>query len=166
MNPGDGPSGLRVYCTLTEPGPGTRKFFSILCVCMAKNYVLAAWTEKGKVRMIPSLVNELSIPYREEIERLEGNRENYRREVGWLLARSRAHEAFARFLLRVGYPKEAYLEFENAAKVCAYGAGFPTPPLLSRFLSMHGECMDLTAGNRLLQLRYAGSELESLYEGL
>ena len=115
--------------------------------------------------MIPSLVNELSIPYRDEIGRLEACREDFRREVGWLLARSRAHEKFARFLLRVGYPTEAYHEFENAAKVCAYGAEFPTPPLLFRFLSMHGECMDLSAGSRLLQQIYAGSELESLYEG-
>lgn len=159
------PSGLGVSCALRELRPGTREFFIKTVCCMANKYVLAAWTEKGKVHMIPSLVNELSIPYREEIGRLEECRDDYRREVGWLLARSRAHERFARFLLRVGYPQEAYVEFENAAKVCAYGADFPTPPLLFRFLSMHGECKDLAAGSRLLRLRYAGSELESLYEG-
>ena len=140
---------------------------------MAKKYVLAAWTEKGKVHMIPTLVNEIAAPYRERIESLETRRKDFETEVGWLLAKSRAHENFARFLLRVGYPKEAYVEYENAAKVCALcsdtlllqgdNCGHRTLPLLYRFLSMHRECLRLASSHPLLQSRYKGSELESLY---
>ena len=140
---------------------------------MAKKYVLAAWTENGKVHMIPSIVNEIAAPYRERIDSLETRRHDFETEVGWLLAKSRAHENFARFLLRVGYPKEAYVEYENAAKVCALcsdnlwlqgdNCGYPTLPLLYRFLSMHRECLRLASANPLLQKCYKGSELESLY---
>ena len=86
-----------------------------------KKYALAAWTEHGRIHMIPSLVNELSVPYREKIERLESQWNVDRtdgQEIGWILAKSRSHEEFARFLLRVGYPKEAYTEYKNAATVC------------------------------------------------
>ena len=84
-----------------------------------KKYTLVAWTEKGQVRMIPSLVNEASLPYREKIHRIE-SRGDVRDKVGFLLAQSRAHEEFARFLLSVGHPREAYVEFENAAEVCTW----------------------------------------------
>ena len=140
---------------------------------MAKKYVLAAWTENGKVHMIPSLVNELSVPYRERIENLETRSQDFETEVGWLLAQSRAHENFARFLLRVGYPREAYIEYENAAIVCSRCSDtlwlqddnccYPTLPLLYRFLSMHRECVRLASSNPFLDNRYKGSELESLY---
>ena len=129
-----------------------------------KKYTLAAWTENGQVRMIPSLVNELSVPYREKIERLKGLWQEVENEVGWLLAQSRAHEEFARFLLRVGYPNEAYVEFENAAKVCLYcsdslwlqGARgeFPTLPLYYRFLAMHRQCVLLTKESPVLKNCY------------
>ena len=141
-----------------------------------KKYALAAWTENGQIRMIPSLVNELSVPYREKIEHLEGQwnvDRNEGEEIGYILAKSRAHEAFARFLLRVGYPKEAYLEYENAAKVCLYcsdnlwlqgvSGDFPVLPLYHRFLAMHRQCVLLTEGNPVLKARYEQGELKGLY---
>ena len=137
-----------------------------------KKYTLVAWTEKGQVRMIPSLVNEASLPYREKIHRIE-SRGNDRDEVGFLLAQSRAHEEFARFLLSVGHPREAYVEFENAAEVCTwcpdelwnYGdeGFFPELRLFRRFLSMHGECFRLALEDRFLQLAYEGSRLQRDY---
>ena len=137
-----------------------------------KKYTLVAWTEKGQVRMIPSLVNEASLPYREKIHRLE-SRGNDRDKVGFLLAQSRAHEEFARFLLSVGHPREAYVEFENAAEVCTWcpdelwnqgdEGGFPELRLFRRFLSMHGECLRLALEDRFLQLSYEGSQLQRDY---
>lgn len=142
-----------------------------------KKYALAAWTEGGRIRMIPSLVNELSVPYREKIERLDGQWNVDRtdgQEIGWILAKSRAHEDFARFLLRVGYPKEAFIEYENAAKVCLYCSDrlwlqgvrgdFPALPLYHRFLAMHRQCLRLTEGNPVLQGCYQQGELKGLYE--
>ena len=139
---------------------------------MAK-YTLAAWTENGEVRMIPSLINEMSVPYREKIERIEAQWETVENEIGWLLARSRAHEDFARFLLRVGHPREAYEEFKNAAEVCTLCSDelwlqgdtcdFPALPLFRRFLAMHRQCMLLVRNDRYLQGRYLGSQFDSRY---
>ena len=137
-----------------------------------KKYTLVAWTEKGQVRMIPSLVNEASLPYREKIHRIESRRDD-RDKVGVLLAQSRAHEEFARFLLSVGHPREAYVEFENAAEVCTWCPDelwndgdegfFPELRLFRRFLSMHGECFRLALEDRFLQLAYEGSQLQRDY---
>jgi hypothetical protein len=139
-------------------------------------YTLAAWTENGQIRMVPSLVNELSVPYREKIERLD-EKWNVDRskdeEVGWILARSRAHEEFARFLLRVGYPKEAFEEYGNAAQVCLLCSDrlwlqgprgdFPVLPLYHRFHAMHRKAWLLTRENPVLKSRYEGGELKGLY---
>lgn len=137
-----------------------------------KKYTLVAWTEKGQVRMIPSLVNEASLPYREKIHRIE-SRGDVRDKVGFLLAQSRAHEEFARFLLSVGHPREAYVEFENAAEVCTWCPDelwnfgdegfFPELRLFRRFLSMHGECCRLAMEDRFLRLSYEGSQLQRDY---
>lgn len=138
-----------------------------------KKYSLVAWTEKGRVRMIPSLVNEVSIPYRETIERLKNRERVFRDKVAWLHARSRAHERFARFLLHVGHPREAYVEFENAAEVCTlcpderwnYGdiGFFPDLSLFRRFLSMHAECLRLVEEDRFVRIVYEGSQLQHDY---
>lgn len=138
-----------------------------------KNYTLVAWTENGEVRMIPSLVNDAAEPFRERIAHLESLSGRVRDEVGWLLARSRAHEAFGRFLLSVGHPREAYLCFENAAEVCTFCSDenwrqgilcdVPTLPLLRRFLAMHRECVRLAKEDRFLSLSYEGSDLQKDY---
>lgn len=139
----------------------------------SKNYTLVAWTENGEVRMVPSLVNVAAEPYKDRIVRLEARWENVEDEIGWLLARSRAHEKFARFLLSVGYPREAYEEYKNAAMVCAYcsdrlwlqgeACDFPVLPLLYRFLSMHRQCVKLSLKDEFLRNRYKDSELEGHY---
>lgn len=72
----------------------------------SKSYSLVAWTENGQVRMIPSLVNEMKVPYEEKIARIVA--EDYENEVGWLIARSRSWEDYARFFLNLGYFKQAY----------------------------------------------------------
>ena len=139
-----------------------------------KKYTLVAWTEDGNVRMVPSLVNELSAPYRERIENLQAMDAEVENEVGWLIARSRAHEQLARLLLGAGYRMEAYTEYENAAEVCTLCSDilwrqgemgeFPTLPLLHRFLAMHRECMRLVQRVPALKVRYEGSRLEGHYQ--
>ena len=139
----------------------------------SKNYTLVAWTENGEVRMVPSLVNIAAEPYKERIAHLEAQWENVEDEMGWLLARSRAHEKFAHFLLSVGYPREAYEEYRNAAMVCVYCSDelwlqgercdFPALPLLYRFLSMHRQCVKLALKDEYLRNRYKGSDLEGHY---
>ena len=139
----------------------------------SKNYTLVAWTENGNLRMVPSLVNIAAEPYKARIEQLEAQWEDVEDEIGWLLARSRAHERFARFLLSVGYPREAYEEYRNAAMVCACcsdelwlqgeACDFPALPLLYRFLSMHRQCVRLALKDDFLRNRYKGSDLEGHY---
>lgn len=141
-----------------------------------KKYALVAWTERGEVRMIPSLLNEMSAPYRERIESHQAMHQKGENEVGWLLARSRAHEKLARLFLGAGYRMEAYTEFERAAEVCALCSDglwrqgewgdFPTLPLLYRFLEMHRECTSLIRRVPCLKVRYKDSYLQSLYQWL
>ena len=136
-----------------------------------KKYSLVAWTEKAEVRMIPSLINECSLPYRERITRLEESQNAFRSKAAWLLERSRAHEALARFFLRVGRPREAYLEYANAAEVCAIcydelrvqgdRCDVPMQPLYKRFLAMHTLCLELAGKHAVLHRCYEGSRLQS-----
>ena len=138
-----------------------------------KKYTLVAWTENGQVRMVPSLINDVAEPYRRRIAHLESLYEEVKDEIGWLLTRSRAHEAFARFLLSVGHPREAFLEYSNAAIVCTLCSDrlwvegdrcdFPEIHLLSRFLAMHRECVRLAQGDRFLAFSYEHSELRKDY---
>ena len=140
----------------------------------SKKYTLVVWTENGRVRMVPSLVNDAAEPYRQRIARLESLRGEVEDEVGWLLAMSRAYEEFARFLLYFGRTREAFTAFSNAAAVCSLGShalwvqgdscDYPTYPLFNRFLAMHRECVRLAQGDRFLALSYEGSQLQWDYE--
>ena len=123
--------------------------------------------------MIPSLINECSLPYRERIASLKDRQGAFRSKAAWLLERSRAHEALARFFLRVGRPREAYLEYANAAEVCAIcydelrvqgdRCDVPVLPLYRRFLAMHSHCLELAGKHQVLRRCYEGSHLESLF---
>ena len=137
----------------------------------SNSYSLVAWTEKGQVRMIPSLVNEMKAPYEEKVARIEA--QDYEDEVGWLLSRSRSWEEYARFFLNLGYLKQAYQCYENAAEVCTYcsdrlwlqgeSCDFPTLPLLYRFLSMHNRCRRLIREHPALGYEYEGSQIQHDY---
>ena len=141
-----------------------------------KKHCLVAWTRKGSMYMIPSLINELAEPYRNRIAALDARYHRRDDEVARLLAKSRAHEDFARFLLGVSRPNEAYQEFENAALVCTFGTekgwlyGEECPgeckPLLYRFLHMHRECLDLAARSELLRICYDRGALRRHYRAI
>lgn len=136
-----------------------------------KSYSLVAWTEKGQVRMIPSLVNEMKVPYEEKIARLDSL--EYNDEQEWLLDRSRAWEEYAEFYLSAGYYRQAYQCFESAALVISpcsdllwvqdMNSERPVMPLYYRFLAMHGKCKQLIGQHLELQNEYNGSRLERNY---
>ena len=139
----------------------------------SNKYALVAWTENGKVRMVPSLVDDMAEYYRQRIARLESLDEEGKDEVEWLLAQSRAHEAFAKFFLYHGRLREAYIEFSKAAEVCTDCSDllwidgddccFPVLPLFNRFLTMHRECVRLTQRDKFLARCYEGSDLQKQY---
>lgn len=137
----------------------------------SKSYSLVAWTENGQVRMVPSLVNEMKAPYQEKIARIES--QDYENEATWLIARSRAWEEYAGFFLDLGYYKQAYRCYENAARICTYCSDIfwvqdenserPVLPLFRRFLSMHNRCKSLIRSHASLKDEYVGSDLEDSY---
>lgn len=121
--------------------------------------------------MIPSLVNELKVPYEEKIAHIESL--DYENEVGRLIAISRAWEEYARFFLNLGYVRQAYQCYENAARVCSFCSDIfwiqdencerPALPLYHRFLSMHNRCKRLIRQHPVLVDEYRGSDLENSY---
>ena len=119
---------------------------------MAKTYQLMAWTDKGQVKMIPSLVAELAEPY---VKRIQAAEEEPRArgeeaETKQLIRKSQTHEALARFFLRVGYWEDAFLQFAEAALTVTNcsddrwndaDVGFLLhTPLEHRFMAMYNRC--------------------------
>ena len=137
----------------------------------SKSYELVAWTENGHVRMIPSLVNEMKVPYEEKIERIKS--QDYDNEIGWLIRLSKAWEEYARFFMELGYYRQAYQCYDEAAQICtdcsdglwcqSETCEFPTLPLLYRFFSMHNRCRKLIKEHPSLKHLYDGSFLERSY---
>ena len=119
---------------------------------MAKSYQLVAWTDKGQVKMIPSLVAEMAKPYVRRIQAVEDEPQAWgeEAETEQLLRTSRAYEALARFFLRVGYWQDAFLQYVQAALAVTNctdyrwidaGEGYILyAPLEHRFFAMYGQC--------------------------
>lgn len=136
-----------------------------------KSYSLIAWTDNGQVKMIPSLVNEMKVPYEEKIARFDSL--EYDDEQEWLLDKSRAWEEYAEFYLRAGYYRQAYQCFGNAALVISpcsdllwvqdMNSERPVMPLYYRFLTMHSKCKSLIEQYPALRNEYKGSRLERNY---
>lgn len=130
------------------------KFIEIHVV-MAKAYQLMAWTDKGQVKMVPSLVAELAEPYVQRIQDLEEEPRAHGEdaETEQIIRLSRAHEALARFFMRVGYWEDAFLQFAEAAQLITKCSdelwndaevGFLLHiPLEHRFLAMFNRCSQL-----------------------
>ncbi len=121
-------------------------------------YELAAWTDGGKVRMVPSLVREFAQPLVERINMLAETRvRNVFDEPGHILALSRAHEALARYLEALGYRISAFREWVAAAHVCRCCDDFwwadcdegfiLMKPFAGRFFAMYAECRRLLREN-------------------
>ena len=141
---------------------------------MAKSYQLAAWTDRGQVKMLPSLVEELAQPYLRSIEAAENEECAYfDAEIGQLLRRSRAYERLGRFYRRVGYRQEAFACFAAAAKCCTEASDWHwsqsdggyvlSRPLKLRFLAMHDTCLRLLEEAPELAVCYLREELAREY---
>ena len=122
---------------------------------MNKTYQLVAWTHKEQVKMVPSLIEELAKPYVQRIKEAEDEP----RAFGWeeeteqLIRLSRAHEQLARFLMRAGNWKDAFIQYVQAATAvtnCSDGLWndsdygfFLHIPLEHRFLAMFNLCKQI-----------------------
>jgi hypothetical protein len=135
---------------------------------MANAYQLVAWTEKGKVRMIPSEVTAFMQDDLEEIDRLiDRIRYGTDYEVHDILRVSCAYEKLGLRLLEVGRTQDAFLQYAHAAECCCasrnnweegeYGEQL-CRPLRSRFFAMFSECRELV--RRYPTLRYAWVETD------
>ena len=137
-------------------------FIEILTV-MAKSYQLVAWTDHGRLRMIPSQISAFLLDATDEIDRLaERIRHGTCHEVNDTLAVSRAYEKLGLWLLELGQMKEAFGQFAQAALCC--GASDSTwtdtewgeelcKPLRGRFFVLFRQCKDLV--RTYPQLRYS-----------
>ena len=137
---------------------------------MAKSYQLVAWTDKGKVRMIPS---QLKAYISEEVQHLNRINERVRygtyHEVGDLLKVSCAYEKLALSLLDLGQTKAAFLLLAEAAHCCtaSYNNWHETEwgdvlekPLRGRFFAMFCACKDLVREYPRLQYVWENSGLQ------
>lgn len=115
-----------------------------------KKYTLVAWTEKGQVRMIPSLAVEFARPMADRINTLAQTWVDVLDEPRYIMELSRAHEALARFLESLGYTLPAFREWVAAADTCCCCDDFYwldcddgyilAKPFAGRFFAMYDEC--------------------------
>ena len=84
---------------------------------MEKSYQLVAWTDKGRVRMLPSEVNTFLHEELDKINRLSDRiRYNTCHEVHDLLEWSCAYEKLALQLLDLGQVEDAFRQLSQAAR--------------------------------------------------
>lgn len=120
---------------------------------MANSCQLVAWTDKGRVKMIPSQIDEFVRESLDEIDCLiDRVRYNTRYEVGDILNVSRDYEKLARRLLELGEVEDAFFQFAQAAECCFMGDNWEDyedyedlcRPLRGRFFAMLGVCRELS----------------------
>ena len=102
-----------------EGGSGSF-FLNIVCMKHYPSYELVAWTDHGRLRMIPSLVEELARPDLERLEEQDRCPEDGTAEIDWLIGRSCEYERLADFFRRVGDWEEEYRALDLAARVCSW----------------------------------------------
>jgi len=132
---------------------------------MANSYQLVAWTEKGQVRMIPSVVTEHLHVELDAINRLvDSIRYRTVYERGDIFRVSQAYEKLAVRLLNLGHVEDAFEQYAHAAQCCLSSNEWQDTewgeilckPLRGRFFAMFCECKDLV--RRYPQLRFNWSE--------
>jgi len=149
---------------------GAELFIEILIV-MASVYQLVAWTDKGKVKMIPSQVTAFISEELEEIETLT-DRIGFgtHHEIQDILQVSSSYEKFGHGLLALGKPEEAFIQYARAAKCCLRCSErhwhvyeyyeTVSKPLRARFFAMYLECKELVRKYPYLELEWDKSGLE------
>lgn len=137
---------------------------------MAKSYQLVAWTDKGRVRMIPS---QLKAYINDEIQQLNRINDSVRygtyHEVNDLLKVSSAYEKLALNLLDLGKAEEAFLLLAEAAHCCTASLNnwretewgdVLEKPLRGRFFAMFCACKDLVRKHPKLKYVWEDSGLQ------
>lgn len=134
--------------------PGSRFSSLKYNTVMTKATQLVAWTDGGRLRMIPSLVKQLSQQLIERINAIDEQRpKSHFDDPEHFIALSQAYEALAFFYERVGYWRESFSAYVNAADVCLHcddiwwcdcDEGYLlSKPFRGRFFAMYFACQRL-----------------------
>ena len=154
----------------------------------SKSYALVAWTDNGRVRLNPGLLDDeilrdldetcrLKLAFLRELERRDAAgrrcRGYARREIDARIALSRSYERLAGTFLLAARIRDAWWALGQAAEVCAdasdalwvqgENSSHPAFPLLHRFYEMHGQALRLARRYPSLRKLYRGSGLERDY---
>jgi hypothetical protein len=137
---------------------------------------LAAWIENGQLRLIPSLLEELSRPYLAEIASLYDRYQGEKDELAMILRLSRTYEAYGNLLLGCGRLAEAYRQFVESACVCLSCSdrfwldgefGWTVVrPLRTRFYMMYGRCKRMLRSHPTLAALDLERRLDADYESI
>ena len=143
---------------------------------MEKSYQLVAWTDKGRVRMLPSEVNTFLHEELDKINRLSDRiRYNTCHEVHDLLEWSCAYEKLALQLLDLGQVEDAFRQLSQAALCCTASWnnwedtewGYVLcKPLRGRFFAMFCASKDLVRKYPMLQYVWEDSGLQEACDHL
>lgn len=153
----------------SESGREAGKFIEIRFF-MPKSYQLVAWTEDGKVRMVPSQIDTY---IHEELEQIQSIIDKVRygtyHEVHDLLQLSSAYEKLALNLLSLGQVSDAFRMLVDAAHCCtaSYNNWEDTEwgdllcrPLRGRFFAMYSLCKELVRKHPKLHFEWEISGLQ------
>ena len=137
---------------------------------------LAAWTENGRLRLIPSLLEDLSRPYLAEIASLQDRYQGEKDELGMILHLSRTYEEYGNLLLNCGRRAEAFQQFVEAACVCLTCSdrfwldgefGWTVcRPLRTRFYTMYERCKRMLRNYPTLAALDLEKRLDADYESI
>ena len=140
---------------------------------MANAYQLVAWTEKGRVRMIPSQISACLCEEQAAIDALRA-RIGYgtSHEIRDILEVSSACERLGHRLLQLGAVEAAFLQYVDAARSCLHCSerlwyetddGFETlcAPLRGRFFALFLECKELARQHAGLEYAWTSSGLQA-----
>lgn len=136
---------------------------------MANSYQLVAWTERDRVKMIPSELSSYLQTELDAINHLE-SRIRYRSdyERGDIFRLSQAYERLALRLLDLGRTEYAFLQYAQAAKCCLSSSEWDDTewgeilcrPLQGRFFAMFCECKGLVKRYPKLRLYWSESGVQ------
>lgn len=142
---------------------------------MAKTHQLVAWTCKGKVRMVPEVMEPVLQPVRSRIIRLEKEYVETADEKT-LLKLIAACEQLGDALSRFGSNVEAFRQYAEGARLClncpdifwadSDDGWLLLMPFRGRFLTLYGKCRNLVAKHPGLSALMRTSGLERDYQSV
>jgi hypothetical protein len=150
-------------------------FIQMLCNMKNRTRQLVAWTENGRVRMIPSLVEQFSQPFIARIEDLESRRpHDFREQPQYLMELSRAYEALGCYYERLGHTREAFDAYVAAAVEVTRVDDFwwcncdegdvLSKPFWGRFFAMYSQCRRLFRQHAVLKDTASYEKLQHEYQ--